>query len=96
MDLSKWHGVTLDQPGPRGRVVALTLHCNNLRGEIPLEFVDAMDALGVVPGLWGNPELSGVPPHWQEQQDALQQEAWPSQVVSQVEGEAVPNPTNVA
>ena len=31
VDLSKWHGVTLDQSGPRGRIKALSLPCNNLK-----------------------------------------------------------------
>jgi hypothetical protein len=80
VDLSKWCGVRLDRPGPQGRLLALSLHRNNLRGEIPREFVEAMDALGVVPGLWGNPELSGMPKKWEEQQGALEEEAWLSEV----------------
>ena len=75
VDLGKWHGMRVDRPGPTGRVVALDLHRNNLCGELPTSFVQAMDALGVVPGLWGNPRLRGIPPHWQERQREMETEA---------------------
>ena len=75
MDLGKWHGVRVDRPGPTGRVVALDLHRNNLCGELPTSFVQAMDLLGVVPGLWGNPSLRGIPAHWQERQREMETEA---------------------
>jgi ankyrin repeat protein len=73
--LGKWHGVTTDRPGPAGRIVTLTLPHNNLTGELPTSFVESMDALGVVPGLWGNPELRGIPPRWQRKQRELERQA---------------------
>ena len=48
---------------------------HNVQGTLPPSFVQAMDDLNVVPGLWGNPKLQGIPQHWEEKQKQLEEDA---------------------
>ena len=65
----KWFGVRMDWRGRcipyMGSIISLDLRRNNLVGELPQSFIDAMEYSAITPKLWGNPRLEGIPVHWQ-------------------------------